>query len=804
MHDDLAATVGVGRFLREIKIAAKLTHPHIVPLYDSGNADGRLYYVMPHIDGESLRERLMREGQLPVDEALRIAREVAGALAHAHSLGIVHRDIKPENILLSGGHALVADFGIAHAISEAGADRLTKSGMFVGTPPYMSPEQGSGTDEFDGRSDIYSLGCVLYEMLAGEPPFTGPTSEVIARQHLVTAPRPVTDLRPSVPHHVADAISRSLAKSRADRFDTATDFADSLSPEAAAVERIRPNRPRTVLTTLALVLIVVAIAVIAVLSQDPEFDRNRVVVIPFDNRTGDSTLALLGSMAADWITQGLQEVEVIEVVPTATSVEAGPTISGTEGLSVLTAARLAAEATDAGTIVVGSYYMRGDSLQFQTQVIDARYDRVARAMLPVTGLTADPATILDTLRGRAVTTVAAELDRRLMTSQASSPPPSIEAYRLYIEGQRTFYDYPPRMREALEYMYAAVAADSTFTDPRFFLVFAHQNLGEGSKADSNAQLLIPFRSQFSDYQRASLDWILALLRGDRAAALQAARDRRVPADAGVEAFRFNRPREAIEALKPVTEWTESGFNYYKWGTLIEAYHVVGDYRTELQQTREAREVYPERMMMLLNEARALAALGRLDEVEQSLDESLRLPREGFFDAPTVMIRTGGELRAHGYREASLRAAGRALDWLETRPANERGMVPHKSGVAQALYLAERWQDARAVFSELDSLVPGNVNFQGFLGVLAARLGDEEEARRISDNLTGMADPYDFGRDVYWQACIASLLGERERAVILLREAYARGRMFEVILHADMDLDPLHGYPPYEEFIKPQG
>jgi len=804
MHSELAATVGVSRFLREIKIAAKLTHPHIVPLYDSGSADGRLFYVMPYIAGESLRERLMRDGQLPVDEALRIAREVAGALAHAHSLGIVHRDIKPENILLSGGHALVADFGIAHAVSEAGANRLTKSGMFVGTPPYMSPEQGSGTDEFDGRSDIYSLGCVLYEMLAGEPPFTGPTSEIIARQHLITAPRPITDLRPTVPDHVAAAISRSLAKTPADRYSVAAQLAEALTDSAARESwRVRLPRRKTLVATLVVVLAAVATAIIAVLSEDPSFDRNRVVVLPFVNRTGDAELNLLGSMAADWITQGLQEVEVIEVVPTATGVEAGPTIAGTAGLSDVNAARLAAEVTGAGSVVTGSYYLRGDSLEFRAQLIDASYDRLARAIMPIAGAAAEPASILDSLRGRAVATVAAELDRRLMISRAASPPPSLEAYRLYLEGVRTFYDYPPRMREALQYFYRAVAADSTFTDPRFLLVFAHQNLGEWSRADSNAQLLIPFRSQFSDYQRATLDWVLALLRGDRAAALQAARDRRVPADAGVEAFRFNRPREAIEALKPVTEWTEAGFNYHKWGTLIEAYHVVGDYRTELEQARAAREMYRERMMMLLNEARALAALGRLDEVDRALDESQRLPVEGFFDESTVLIRTGGELRAHGHREASLRVAQRAIDWFEARPSN-MDFVPFKSGYAQALYLAERWEDARALYVELDSLVPNNVNFQGFLGVLAARLGEDEEALRISDGLEGMADPYDFGRDVYWQACIASLLGERERAMTLLREAYARGRMYEIILHTDMDLEPLHGYPPYEEFIKPQG
>ncbi|HEU5261101.1 MAG TPA: serine/threonine-protein kinase, partial [Gemmatimonadales bacterium] len=177
LRPDLFDSSGRERFLREIEIAAGLQHPNILPLHDSGAADGLLYYVMPYVEGESLRDRLDRENQLPVDEALRIAREVAEALGYAHGHGIVHRDIKPANVLLSAGHALVMDFGIAHAISEAGGPQLTERGIAVGTPAYMSPEQASGREAVDARSDLYALGCVVYEMLAGEPPFTGRTAQ---------------------------------------------------------------------------------------------------------------------------------------------------------------------------------------------------------------------------------------------------------------------------------------------------------------------------------------------------------------------------------------------------------------------------------------------------------------------------------------------------------------------------------------------------------------------------------------------------------------------------------------------------
>jgi len=227
LNPELAAALGPNRFLREIEISARLDHPHILPLYDSGDADGFLFYVMPFVEGESLRDRIAREHQLPLDDALQIAREVADALSHAHSRGVVHRDIKPENILLAGGHARVADFGIARAISEAGGERLTQTGLAIGTPSYMSPEQAAGRDDVDGRADLYSLGCVLFEMLAGEPPFTG-APESVVRQHLTVDPPNITALRPAIPAQVAAAVMRSLSKTPADRFSPAAQFAEAL------------------------------------------------------------------------------------------------------------------------------------------------------------------------------------------------------------------------------------------------------------------------------------------------------------------------------------------------------------------------------------------------------------------------------------------------------------------------------------------------------------------------------------------------------------------------------------------------
>src|SRR5881628_2096065 len=214
LRPEIAAALGPERFLREIETAARLTHPHILPLHDSGQAGGSLYYVMPYVEGESLRDRLEREGPLPLEEALRITREVASALSYAHSHDVVHRDIKPENILLSGGEAVVADFGIARAITAAAGRNLTETGIALGTPGYMSPEQASGGGPIDGRSDVYSLACVLYEMLVGEPAFTGPNAQVVIAKRFTDPVPSVRRLRETIPPAVDAAITRALAKSR--------------------------------------------------------------------------------------------------------------------------------------------------------------------------------------------------------------------------------------------------------------------------------------------------------------------------------------------------------------------------------------------------------------------------------------------------------------------------------------------------------------------------------------------------------------------------------------------------------------
>ncbi len=258
LRPEISAEIGAERFLREIKMAAGLTHPHILPVYDSGEADGLLFYVMPNMEGRSLRERLEHERQLPLEEALKITREVAAALDYAHRHHVVHRDIKPENILLHEGAAMVADFGIGKALSGNGS--ITQTGMALGTPAYMSPEQGSGESDVDGRSDLYSLGCVLYEMLSGEPPFTGPTAQAIIAKRFVS-PIPKVRTTRDVPEAVDEAVTRALARTPVDRFPTAAEFAEALR----VPQRTPSESQRTVQAAKA-----IAVLPLANRSADPE------------------------------------------------------------------------------------------------------------------------------------------------------------------------------------------------------------------------------------------------------------------------------------------------------------------------------------------------------------------------------------------------------------------------------------------------------------------------------------------------------------------------------------------------------
>jgi len=416
LRPELAASLGPGRFLREVEIAARLNHPHILALYDSGEADGFLFYVMPHVKGESLRAKLEREQQLPVDEALAIVRQVASALSHAHAHHVVHRDIKPENILLHEGEAMVADFGIALAVTAAADQRVTHTGFAVGTPDYMSPEQAAGERTLDARSDVYSLACVLYEMLAGEPPYTGPTAQSLIAKVMVDPVPSVRRLRATVPPGVDQALGKALAKAPADRFASMAAFTAALAAPAS------PRPPS-------------------------------VAVLPFRNLSADPENEYFADGITEDVIAHLSKIHALKVI-SRTSVM--PFKQREQSLKEI-AARL-----EAATLLDGSVRRAGDRVRIVAQLVDAETDRhlwaetYDRQLTDIFGIQTDVALhIAEALK--------AELSVDERTRIRKEPTSDLRAYQLYLLGRHWLVRYTPAaMQRAIEHFRGAIGRDPTY------------------------------------------------------------------------------------------------------------------------------------------------------------------------------------------------------------------------------------------------------------------------------------------------------------------------------------------------------
>jgi tRNA A-37 threonylcarbamoyl transferase component Bud32/TolB-like protein len=488
LHPELAAALGPERFLREIRIAAQLRHPHIVPLFDSGEADGLLYYVMPYVEGESLRDRLRRERQLPVDEALGIAREVADALAHAHERELIHRDIKPENILLEGGHALVADFGIARAVGSTATTQLTTAtGLAVGTPAYMSPEQALGDAAVDARSDVYSLGCVLYEMLAGEAPFTGPTPQAILARRLHDPVPSLHVVRDAVPAGLEQTIMTALARLPADRFPSATVFRDALVGGRGAPDRSdgakaqagrRITRRRTLLATAAVAAVTLVVVAIAV----PRIARLRgggppvaaaavpgVAVLPFRTTGADPELWHEGIVdMLSYNLDGIGQLRKIDPVAVLT----GWRRMGGSASHALTAddAREVGRRLGSRYVVTGKAVQLGADVQLIAEVQDVESGQM-RGAVRVTRPGDSASSLVDELtlellRGNLLPTDGKYSPPSLSRATTSSLP----ALKEYLAGEREYRR--GQWSEAVRYYQRAVEADSNFASAWFRLAGA--------------------------------------------------------------------------------------------------------------------------------------------------------------------------------------------------------------------------------------------------------------------------------------------------------------------------------------------
>ncbi len=423
MKPELSASLGAERFLREIGIAARLSHPHIVPLIDSGDAEGLLYYVSPFIPGGSLRDRLDREGSLPVKDALRIAREVGSGLDYVHRSGFVHRDVKPANILFADGLALLGDFGIAYACQTQAMEALTDGGLAVGTPAYMSPEQASGDRQLESQSDIYSLACVLYEMLAGEPPFRGNSARATMAMHVIESPRPVRMLRPEVRPTVEQALAKALARDPAQRFASVADFITALEEEGPHGGRVAAARTRT------------------------------IAVLPFVNASRDLDNEYLSDGITDELIDALAKVEGLRVASRTSVFALKGKPQDVRAIGVLLGATVVLE---------GTVRKSGDQLRITAQLTSAddgrllwsqRYDRTL----------ADVFAMQDEIARTIVNTLRATSFADLSEPERHRPTENVKAYGLYLRGR---FEWNKRTQEGviegIRYFEKAIAEDQNY------------------------------------------------------------------------------------------------------------------------------------------------------------------------------------------------------------------------------------------------------------------------------------------------------------------------------------------------------
>ena len=463
LHSELASSLGADRFLREIRIAARLQHPHILTVLDSGAAAGPkggpelLWYTMPYVEGETLRSRLAREGQLPLADALRIARDVAEALDHAHAHGVIHRDIKPENILLSPGHALVADFGIAAALQSPTDDtRLTETGVVLGTPHYMSPEQAAGERALDRRTDVYSLGCVLYEMLAGEPPFTGPTQQAILAKRL-SAPTPRVGTVREVPPQVDEAVTRALARAPADRYGTTAELAAALDAPATTgrASRVRWRSRALVAGGLVATLVGAAVALGGRTTQrHDDAGPASAAVLPFVDLSPSKDQEYFSDGLTDELITSLSKIEGLRVAGRTSSFQfkgRNPDV------------RDVGRRLGVGAVLEGSVRRAGDRLRVNAQLVSAHdgyqlwsesYDRNPE----------DVFAVQEEIARAIVAALRVRLGAATDSALGARPTKDLDAYDLYLKGRFAWNQRTgASLHQAASWFGQAVARDSGFT-----------------------------------------------------------------------------------------------------------------------------------------------------------------------------------------------------------------------------------------------------------------------------------------------------------------------------------------------------
>ena len=828
LRPDLAATLGPERFLREIETAARLQHPHILPVYDSGEAAGALYFVMPFVEGESLRQRMEREGQLPLDDALRITAQVAEGLAFAHAQNVVHRDIKPENILLSAGTAVIADFGIARAISAAAGSRLTSTGMAFGTPDYMSPEQSTG-DTVDGRADQYSLGCVLYEMLAGSPPFHGATAQILRARHTLDPAPSLRSARPNLSPALDAVVQRTLAKMPADRFPSIRAFLDALTGAASGALTAGgiaapPKSGRLVLAAGGAALLVLG-ALGAVLAARwlggragvgaPE-GRPRLAVLPFESLGRPEDKYVADGMS-DEITSrvagmsGLTVIARSSAVPSARAGRNQRDIGHELGVSYLLVGSVQTDRRPDGTgsVRVIPHLIRvADSADIWSDRYDAAL--APGELLAVQSIIAD--------------SVAKKLKVSLLLPEqlalAARPTDNLVAYESFLRGNifagQTYAEGPSR--QAVDMFQRAVDAD-----PRFALAWAKL---------SQAQTRYYF-----NFDRAPARLTQARTAVDRALAIDSTLPEARLALGLVHYlgdFDYDRAEREFEAVRRDRPNNSEVLSY-----LASIQRRRGRFAEAITSLRRAVELDPRSQLYALELATSYLMLRRFPEAESELDRAVALAPDwlaahitrsflqwtwkGDLEGARAAMREA--LKTHSMRELLTYVlpfnpqyvstlGGEFQDSLEALGAKDVTVDPGLLYLAKGLSLNRRgdnratvyFDSARAVWEPRAQARPQEWTFHARLGLSLAGLGRREEALRegrsavellpLSKDAQGGTYPLSN------MVTIAILIGELDTALVYLGPLLEHPSQFSPnLLRHDPLFAPLREKPGFRQLLR---
>ena len=842
------------QFHKEAIALSRLNHPNIATIHDFDTQQGVDFLVMEYIPGISLSEKLA-SGPLPEKEVLRLGVQLAEGLSAAHEHGVVHRDLKPGNLRVTGdGWLKILDFGLAklrHPVAESGAtESLTETRSTVGTVPYMAPEQLLG-GEINAGTDIHAAGAVLYEMAAGRRPFAEVERLQLIGAILQKSPPPPSAVNPKLSTELDRIIGKCLEKEPENRYQSAKELAVDLrrlqtserSVVQPAASDARGRRAKLLglgLGLLASVIVLLMAFLLAVnvggvrdrlLARKPAttLDPKRVAVAIFENRTADASLDPLGKMAAESISEGLLQIGTIQVVPSSAIFELAA--SGASASRTRDPVRALSEATGSGLVVSGAYYLQGQTLQVRASIMDLVANKPVHAVEPANGPREKAMEAVESVRQRLIDAVAARyLNPSFDLLVEEVKPPRYEAQKEMAAGWELI---DSDLSAASVHFKRALEIDPEFVFPSLLLASAINSQGKFAEAAAQLDIIEKKHTPLTPTMRLRVNWLRADIFGrlEELYSVSHSLMKLVPdsvedaLDLALAAGWTNRPREAVEVFK--THQQASIFQPSKPNGVFlllqwtGALHHLGEHEEELNRARWGRGIYPHLLNLHAFEARALVELGRIDEMEKLVDEIVTVPSKWAYPSCClpratpgyVMLSAAEELRAHGHREASLKMASRAVDWYRSRVGEEARKEDMRTGLGDALYRAERWEEANAVFASLAAEHPDNVVYKGLLGTLAARRGDRAKAQRIAEELRRIENPYLTGDQTFRSARIIAVLGDKERAVALLREAIAQGGgfgdeaeqyNFGFTYGHSMDLEALRGYPPFEELIRPKG